>query len=637
MSMSGGPVELRLRAAVESSPSGLLMIDADGRIVLVNREIERLFGYAREELLGKSVDMLVPARLRSSHPGARAGFFAAPRVRTMGAGRDLFGLRKDGSEVPVEIGLTPVATNEGLFVISSIVDISARKRAEQRFRVAVDSSPNGMVMVDATGKIVLVNREIERLFGYAREEVLGQPIEMLVPAASRGNHPSFREAFFNEPRARSMGIGRDLFGVRKDGTQVPVEIGLNPIETDEGLFVLSSVVDISARKQAEDERRALEEQLRQAQKMEAVGTLAGGIAHDFNNILGAIIGYGELLFSEVGHTPSVAADIAELLKSAQRGKDLVERILAFSRRQERVRRPLDLGQTVSEVHQLLRATIPAKIDVRVAISPATPRVAADATSVHQVIMNLATNAAHAMPNGGRLEIDVEPFYLGDSAARARPGLREGPHTLLVVRDTGMGMDRMTRERAFEPFFTTKAPGAGTGLGLAMVHGIMHDHLGAVELESEPGKGTTVRCLFPALAVEASEAPAVAADAPRGHGESILYVEDEDSLARVGQRRLVALGYEVVVATDPAQALQLVRSAAANRFALIITDYSMPHMSGLDLAEEITRIHPHLPILMLTGYMENLPEERVRSAGVKHLVKKPLTMVELALAVKQTMG
>src|SRR5690348_12887119 len=204
-----------------------------------------------------------------------------------------------------------------MFVLSTIVDITARQRAEARFRVAVDSSPNGMVMVDGQGRIVLVNREVERLFGYSREELLGQSIDFLVPHRFRGNHPVFRDAFYRDPRVRSMGAGRELFGLRQDGTEVPVEIGLHPIETEEGTFVLSSIVDISARKQADGERRALEEQLRQAQKLEAVGTLAGGVAHDFNNILGAIIGYAELAREALAEPEQASKDMDELLKRSE--------------------------------------------------------------------------------------------------------------------------------------------------------------------------------------------------------------------------------------------------------------------------------------------------------------------------------
>jgi PAS domain S-box-containing protein len=214
--------EQRLRAAIDSAPNGLLMIDAEGRIVLVNREVERLFGYPREELLGRPVELIVPDRFRDKHPSYRAGFMEHPAVRQMGSGRELFGRRKNGSEVPIEIGLTPFVTDEGMFVLSSIVDITARRKAEARFRAAVESSPSGMVMVDGDGKIILVNREVERLFGYSRDELLGATVETLVPARFRANHPEYRASFYSSPDARAMGAGRELFGLKKDGSEVPI-------------------------------------------------------------------------------------------------------------------------------------------------------------------------------------------------------------------------------------------------------------------------------------------------------------------------------------------------------------------------------------------------------------------------------
>jgi PAS domain S-box-containing protein len=606
------------------------MIDAAGRIVLVNREVERLFGYPREELLGQPIELLVPEQLREHHPAHRGAFFHDPKVRSMGAGRELFGRRKDGSQVPVEIGLTPVATEEGMFVLSSIVDITARKRAEARFRVAVDSSPNGMVMVDGQGTIVLVNREVERLFGYSREELLGQSIDFLVPHRFRSNHPVFRAAFYRDPRVRSMGAGRELFGLRKDGTEVPVEIGLNPIETEDGTFVLSSIVDISARKQADGERRALEEQLRQAQKLEAVGTLAGGVAHDFNNILGAIIGYAELAREALADPTQASKDMDELLKAAGRGKTLVERILRFSRRQETVRRPIELTQVVTEVSQLLRSTLPTTIEMKLGLNPETPRTLADGSAVHQILMNLGTNAAHAMPNGGVLEIVLEPVYVRDHVARAH-ALREGMHAVLSVRDTGLGMDAAVLARAFEPFFTTKPAGSGSGLGLAMVHGIMRDHDGAVDLKSVPGEGTVVTCFFPAIVAEETVAAPLPLTAPRGQGERILYVDDEVSLADVGGRRLTSLGYAVTTSTHPAEALEHVRRAP-DGFELMITDYTMPHMTGVALAQAVATLRPDLPILLLTGYVEDISADELRAAGVHRVVQKPATLQELGEAV-----
>jgi PAS domain S-box-containing protein len=246
----------RFRQAVESAPNGMVMIDAEGKIVLVNAQTERLFGYTRDEILGQPVELLVPQRFRPKHPEYRSGFFANPQVRPMGAARELYARRKDGSEFPVEIGLNPIKTDDGVMVLSAIVDITQRKRAEERFRQAVESAPNGMVMIDPKGTITLVNAQTEKLFGYGREELLGQPVELLVPERFRAKHPEYRSGFFANPQVRSMGVGRDLFGRRKDGSEFPVEIGLNPIKTDEGLMVLSAIVDITERKRAEEALRA---------------------------------------------------------------------------------------------------------------------------------------------------------------------------------------------------------------------------------------------------------------------------------------------------------------------------------------------------------------------------------------------
>jgi PAS domain S-box-containing protein len=240
--------EEMLRMAVDAAPNAMIMADASGIIVLVNAQTEKLFGYTREELVGCGVDMLIPKKYRQAHPGYRADFMREPRARAMGAGRDLFGVRKDGSEFPVEIGLNPMKTEQGMRVLSAIVDITERRRSEEMFRIAVDAAPNAMVMVDAGGKIVMVNTQTETLFGYTREELIGSGVEILIPQRYRGAHPAYRLDFMREPLARSMGVGRDLYGVRKDGSEFPVEIGLNPIETERGTLVLSAIIDITQRK-----------------------------------------------------------------------------------------------------------------------------------------------------------------------------------------------------------------------------------------------------------------------------------------------------------------------------------------------------------------------------------------------------
>jgi PAS domain S-box-containing protein len=501
---------------------------------------------------------------------------------------------------------------------------------EQRLRAAVESAPSGLLMVDGDGRIVLVNREIERLFGYTRDELLGESVDILLPDRSRSGHADFRAGFVAQPRARLMGAGRDLYGLRKDGTEVPLEIGLSPIETDEGMFVLSSVVDISARRAAERERHQLEGQLRQAQKMEAVGTLAGGIAHDFNNILGAIIGYGELLEYALT-TDRARVDLADLLTQAERGRHLVERLLAFSRRQEAERRPLSMSRALEDIRRLLRATLPANIDIRVALHEPLPRVLADRTAIQQILMNLGTNAAHAMPGGGVIDIWAEAFYVRDSKARAHPELREGPHILVAVSDTGAGMSAEVKARALEPFFTTKPPGSGSGLGLSMVHGIMKEHQGGLELDSEPEAGTTVRCYFPVLDETNGESNPGQGPVPDGRGQRILFIDDEPSLALVGRRRLEQLGYRVTAVTDGAEALALFRRDPAG-FDVVMTDYSLPGRNGVELVRAMREARPDLRAVLLTGYVDAVPPHEARVVGIEHIVQKPLTLAELGAVV-----
>ncbi len=502
----------------------------------------------------------------------------------------------------------------------------------QRLRAAVEWAPSGLLMVDDAGRIVLVNREIERLFGYEREELLGKPVEMLVPVRFQDHHARHRDEFAVRPRVRPIGAGRDLQGRHKDGTEVPVEIGLTPVVTEEGMFVLSAIVDIRARRKAEDERLRLEEQLRHAQKMEALGVLAGGIAHDFNNILGAIMGYAELARDRADDESR--QDIDRLLQAATRGKHVIDRILRFTRRQDTERLLTDLAQPIAETVQLLRATLPAAVELQVNLAADAPLVLADSTVVHQVLLNLGTNAAHAMSGTGVVEIALAPFFARDSTVRLHPELREGPYALLTVKDTGIGMTPDVVARVFEPFYSTKSMDQGTGLGLPMVRSLMRDHGGAVLIESEPGQGTLVKCYFPASAVATEGMPAlvVSGTTPRGHGERILLIDDQPAMADVGARRLRSLGYEVTTFTDGREALAAItRDPAA--WDLLVTDYSMPAMSGLELAQAVTQVRSTLPVLMMTGWTEDLPSDRVRAAGVKGLVVKPATIEELAVAVQ----
>jgi len=612
-----GPELFRL--AVDLSPSGMLAIDKSGAIVLVNREIERLFGYTREELYGKSIDLLIPQRLRAQHPAFRKQYFGDPSARPMGMGRDLYGLRKDGTEIPVEIGLNPVKTTDGLIVLASVVDIGARKRAEQRFQAAVESAPSGMVMTDRSGSILLVNKEVERLFGYSREELIGKPVEMLVPERFRRNHPDHRGGFYTDPKSRTMGSGRDLFGLAKDGSEIPVEIGLNPIHMDDGVYVLSSIVDITARKRSE-------EVLRQSQKMEAIGTLAGGIAHDFNNILLGIMGHTELAQNPTSPLEQRSADLDQVLKAAERGRALVQRILTFSRQREVKRVPTKLERPIRDALQLLRASLPTTIEMREHLDPSTPEVLSDETQIHQIVMNLATNSSHAMPDGGLLEIRLGPARIhGDEIPPlgAPPGL----YARLTITDTGEGMKPETMERVFEPFFTTKAPGKGTGLGLSVIHGIVQNHRGEIRIQSEPGKGTRIDVYFPAADTSESNRGREG-DEMSDLKPHILLVEDEENLAMMLMRQVQSYGYRTTVHTSSVEALEDFKSRP-DEFAMMISDNTMPKMTGLALTEEIHRIRPDLPVLLVSGIGSTMDPVALATKGVRHVLPKPYSSKDLA--------
>lgn len=504
----------------------------------------------------------------------------------------------------------------------------------RRLRAAVDSAPSGLLMVDDRGVIVLANREIERLFGYARGELVGQRVELLVPDHARGLHVNQRHAYAEAPAERPMGHGRNLTGRRKDGSEVAIEIGLSSVPTDEGAYVLAAVVDITARQEAEDLRRRLEAELRQAQKMEALGLLAGGFAHDFNNILGAIVGYAELVRERVLDDPTACADLDRVLLATRKGKDIVNRVLRYTRRQRSARETLDLAVPVDDAVALLRGSLPRSITLAVDIAGEAPLVMADATAVHQILLNLGTNALQAMPHGGHLTIRLEPFYARDSVARNHPDLREGPYACLTVRDSGTGMTADVLARACDPFYTTKEPGQGTGLGLAMVRTLMRDHAGAVAIESAPGQGTAVRCYFPAC--EQAAEPIMASDAlamaATGMGRRIFYVDDEVALAEVGVRRLNPYGYAGRAFSDPARALAAIEADPA-AVDLLITDQTMPGITGLDLVRAVRRLRPDLPVIMLTGWIDHLQPDQVAAAGVNRLLIKPVTGKELVTAVR----
>ncbi len=632
-------LELRLRAAIDAAPSGMLMTDTDGRIVLANRQVESMFGYPREELLGQRVGMLVAERFREQHARHLVSCLGDPRARTLGVGRELYGLRKDGTEVPLEIVLTPVVTDEGGFVLSAIVDITARKSADERFRVVVESSPNGILMIDREGRIALVNREIERMFGYSRTELLGQLVEILVPERFRVAHPVDRAAFFANPYVRAMGAGRDLHGIRKDGTEIPLEIGLNPIETEEGLFVLGSVVDISARKRAEQDHRRLEDQFRQAQKMEAIGRLASGIAHDFNNVLMGIIGCGGLLKHSLpaGHPGHPLVD--DMCSTAQRGASLSRDLLNFSRRKPVDAVPSELNAVVRVGERMLRQMIGEDIELEVELCSSGGPTLGSPTHIEHILLNLAVNARDAMPDGGRLRIVTRDVELAQTLRTRGRALPPGRYVMLEVEDSGAGMDAATSERVFEPFFTTKEIGAGTGLGLYTIYSIVEQLEGGIDFETETGRGPRFRIHFPRreglLSVPAAVAePRAVGPVDRGFTR-ILVVEDERLIRNTLREMLSRRGYDVLVAEHGENAIRVAR-ACEGKIDLLLSDMVLPDVSGAELAKALVSERPALEVLFMSAYPTELLVQQGRVKPGTRTLEKPFDEEVLAAAVRGTL-
>jgi PAS domain S-box-containing protein len=454
-------------------------------------------------------------------------------------------------------------------------------------------------------------------------------------------HGDARTAEFSQMYLGPLGIGAMLDApVHLQGAMAGVlcceHIGpARRWTTDEQTFAVAAANLVSLLL-AQTEGKKLEAQLRQAQKMEAIGTLAGGIAHDFNNILSAINGFTELAKMESVSHPVALGYLDEVAKAGTRAADLVRQILTFSRQRDQERKPLQLRHVVAEAFKLLRATIPATIQFKVSLSSATPTVLADATQIHQIVMNLATNAAHAMRDQpGWLEARLEGLEVDAALVAAHPELRPGRYARLTIGDTGHGMDRATLERIFEPFFTTKALGEGTGLGLAVVHGIVMAHDGCITVQSQPGQGTTFSLFFPALATEEAEAAAGPAAIPRGHGERILLLDDEEPLVMLGKKMLERLGYTVATETNPLLALSAFQ-AQPDAYDLVVTDLAMPRMAGTELARQLLLIRPTLPIILVTGYSASLTGESVQAMGIRELVLKPLSRHSLGEAVDRVL-
>ncbi|HEY5756868.1 MAG TPA: ATP-binding protein [Steroidobacter sp.] len=492
----------------------------------------------------------------------------------------------------------------------------------------------GLCVIDRQLRYVRINKQMMEMCGHAADTVVGRTLEEATPQLAPILAPICRQV---------LDSGEPIINVEYNSIVPPDEeprywIGNHhALRDDVGNIIGVNVAihDITDRKRANEERAALEGQLRQSQKMEALGTLAGGIAHDFNNVLTAISGNAQLAIEDLTADHPATPSLHEIKRATGRAKDLVRRILAFSRPEQNIQHLIDLRPIVEEALRLLRATVPRMIEIHLEADPDLPAVMADATQVHQVLMNLGKNACDAMQRrGGTLTIRLASERVDSLLDSPSPDLHPGSYLRISVEDTGTGIPPELIERVFEPFFTTKGHGEGTGLGLSVVHGIVRGHRGAILVRSEPGAGTVFDLYFPAAerqAVDAATTSTGAATAA-GKGENVLYVDDEEQLVHLVTRMMERMGYNVTGMTRPAEAIDAVR-ADPQRFDLVLSDLGMPGMSGMDLAEALLQIRPELPIIITSGYVRAEDARRAEQIGVRDVVLKPNTVAEIGQLIR----
>ena len=619
---------------------GIRIGSADGRTVgTVNPAFARMHGYSVEEMRRMPVEALYPPELH----GTIAGYWE--RARSQGHyDFESWHLRKDGSRFPVLVQFTFVkdATGQVAEQAVNVLDISdrrlaevARAASEERYRVIADAASDAIITIDTESWILVVNPAVERIFGYRPEELVGQPLTMLMPEYLRHVHEAGFARYLETGVRHLEWAAIELPGLHRDGHEVPVEVSFGESKGSAGHTFTAILRDISDRKAAEVALRRSEQQLLQAQKMEAVGRLAGGIAHDFNNLLTVLTGsVHHLLEHNPAGTPSYD-EVVAIKNAAESATALTDQLLTFSRRQVLQTVELDLNDVVRRAETLLRRLIGKHIQIELKLDPALGAVKADPTQLEQVVLNLAINARDAMPEGGTLSFETGNLTVKGDDGSTQLGLEPGPYVMLAVTDTGQGMDAVTKAQIFEPFFTTKEVGKGTGLGLATVYGIVKQAGGSIYVHSEPGQGAAFQVYLPSVGVVAAPKVHAALGGSSAHeGEVVLLAEDRDDVRRAAARVLRKSGYEVLEAESGETALALARDHAGPIHALL-SDVVMPGMTGKSLAERLRATRPETRVILMSGYTDDtVMESSLVESGIVFL-RKPFTPLGLAAAVRST--
>ena len=510
-----------------------------------------------------------------------------------------------------------------------VTQVEVRDGTQSALRMLIESLPVGLIITDDRGRITDLNESSLRMFGYTREELLGHAVEILLPERLRNSHERHRGHYRNEPRVRPAGIGMELLGRRKDGTEFPVEVSLGPLATKDGTLVSSTIVDIS-------ERKKIAQQLRLAQRMEAIGQLAGGIAHDFNNLLAVIIGSADILIEEIPQGDSLSKKVEMIRSAGSSAADLVRQLLAFSRQQMVQPLVLDTKKIVDGTQAMLGRIIGENIQLRVVVEEGVGFITADPGQIEQMLLNLAVNARDAMPKGGRLSIQARNVELDEMDKNKHAPVIPGRYVLLAVEDTGCGMDQDTQARIFDPFFTTKELGKGTGLGLATVYGIVKQSRGYIWVYSEVGQGTVFKVYLPRAdrAIHPRKPKEEEITALQG-SETILLAEDSESVREMAREYLESIGYVVLDANSGTQALQRAKDFEG-RIDVLLTDVVMPEMGGPELADRIISLRPEVKVIFTSGYTGDAIAGHTPLDRAVTFIQKPYRPKALARKIREVL-
>lgn len=624
--------EGRFRAIVDLAVGGLVLGSREGNITEANEYFCTMTGKRREELIGLHISKLP----FSSQSLAEFPF----RFDLLREGQKVISERElilaDGTAVSIEMRtkMMPDGTFQSIFfdVTDRKLQEKSFREAEERFRLAFMTSPDAIAINTMDGIYVDVNRGFSELTGYARAEVIGRSTDQVAIWAGQEDRKDLLEALQQHDQVRNL---ENQFRM-KDGSIKTGLLSAKIIELAGRPHIISITKDISLLKKTEQEKYELEVKYMQSQKMEAIGIMAGGIAHDFNNMLAIIMGNAEMALLSLPPDNPETYCVRQIVLASQRVKELVKQILTFSRQTEQALIPLDLCPIVGETLQLLRATIPTTVSIVQDFAKDCGLIMADATQVHQLLMNLCANAVHAMDEKGTLRVSSRRVALAAADIAHQPELQPGPYLKLAVADTGSGIAPGIQQRIFDPFFTTKGVHEGTGMGLSIVLGIVKSHKGFLQVDSAPGEGAIFTAYFPVVKTSPSDTPGEFPVQHAAGNERILLVDDEEMLAVLGGRMLEQLGYTVSVERNSVEALARFK-ANPGAFDVVITDQSMPEMSGVELAQALLKIRPDIPIILCTGYSKKITEKEAMALGIKKFMTKPFDSKQLAQCVRDALA